>query len=84
MLPGPKRYASPTSRSAAVAFAVNTHRYSSGDAPKKSSTARRALCTSSVVASDVGLFECGLPRTRVLSRSACAATWLRACSPPPV
>ena len=82
--PGANGYASPTSRNAALALAVNTQRYSSRGARRKSQTACRACSTSSDEAAEAGLFECGLPRTRLLSSAACAAIWPSACSPPPV
>ena len=58
---GPNGYASPTSRSAPVAFGVKMQAYSPGGALKWRSTAARARSTSAVDADDVGLTECGLP-----------------------
>ena len=62
--PGRNGYDSPTRLSAPVALGVKIATYSSGDAWKKSSTAARACSTSSVIAAEVGLTECGLPKTR--------------------
>ena len=61
--PGRNGYASPTSRSAPVAFGVKIATYSSGSARKNSSTASRERSTSSVIADEVGLTEWGLPKT---------------------
>ena len=44
----------------------------------------RLRSTISVEARDVGLFECGLPRTLERRSSAWASIWLAACRPPPV
>ncbi len=74
-LPGPNGYDSPTSLSAWLALAVNTTTYSSGDAPKYSSTWCRARSTNSVASREVGLSEWGFPSTRPSSRSA----WRRTC-----
>ena len=68
-------YDSPTSLSAALAFAVKTTVYSSGEAFTNDSTAARARSASSVAAREVGLSECGLPKTP--SRS--SARWARTC-----
>jgi len=67
-------YASPTSRSAPVAFGVKMATYSSGSARKKRSTASRERSTSSVIADDVGLTEWGLPKTLDRSSSRCSAS----------
>ncbi len=56
-------YDSPTSFNAALALAVKMARYSAGSALKKSKMELCALSTSWVAASDVGLDECGLPKT---------------------
>ena len=80
--PGANGYDSPTSRRAALALAVKMQRYSSGGALKNSQHAAAGCArTSSVDASDVGLFECGLPSTLVRSRSAWASIWLVGVQP---
>ena len=71
---GPNGYADATSWIAALVFAVKHTTYSSGSASKKRSTRARASFTSAVLASDVGLSECGLPSTEPRSAVACAAT----------
>jgi hypothetical protein len=76
-------YASPTSRQAPVAFGVKIAAYSSGDAFRYRSTARRADSTSAVDAADVGFSECGLPKTPARRRFSWARTWLSAASPEP-
>ncbi len=73
--PGRNGYASPTSRSAPVAFGVKTQTHSSSAARKKRRTAARACSASSVAAVEVGLSEWGLPRTLVRSSSRCSASW---------
>jgi hypothetical protein len=44
-----------------VALAVKIATYSSGEALKNLSTQARARSTSSVLAAELGLTECGLP-----------------------
>ena len=66
---GPNGYDSPTSLRAAVALAVKITMYSSGDAERKSRTARRAEPAIAVAAREAGLFECGLPRVAAPRRS---------------
>jgi hypothetical protein len=61
--PGANANPSPTSRSAALAFAVKTTSYSAGSAEKKSSVPRRASSMISVLRSDATLCECGFPST---------------------
>ncbi len=70
--PGRNGYASPTRRSAPVAFGVKIVTYSSGEAWKNASTAARARSTSSVIAAEVGLSECGLPKTLSRSSARCS------------
>ena len=77
-------YASPTRRSAPVAFGVKIATYSSGEALKNSSTCARARSASSVLAAEVGLIECGLPRTVLSSSRTCSCSCEAANSPPPV
>lgn len=72
--PGPNGYASPSSFSPPLAFSVKIASYSARSALKNSSTRARAPSTSSVLASDDGLLECGLPNTPASSRSACRRT----------
>ncbi len=62
---------SPTSFSAAEAFAVNTTVYWSGSALKKRNTSRRAFSTMLVAAHEVGFSECGFPRTWRSRKSSC-------------
>jgi hypothetical protein len=66
--------ASPTRRSAPVAFGVKIATYSSGDARKKSSTVARARSTNAVIAAEVGLSECGLPKTFCRKSWRCSAS----------
>jgi len=81
--PGTKGKASATSFSAPEAFGVKIAVYSPA-ALKKSSTAARALSTRSVIALELGLAECGLPKTLLASMSACSRTCEAACRLPPV
>ena len=62
-LPGPKGYDSPTSFSAWLALVVKMTAHSSGDALKNASTRCRTRAIDAVEKEDVGLVECGLPKT---------------------
>ncbi|MEZ5123934.1 MAG: hypothetical protein R2736_20610 [Solirubrobacterales bacterium] len=81
--PGPNGYASPTSRSAPLAFAVKMQVYSTSSAPKKRSTSPRACSASAVDAAEVGLTECGLPKTARRNRLRCSSTCEAAYRLPP-
>jgi hypothetical protein len=65
----------PTSLRAPLELRVKTTSYCAGSALKKSRTRARAASTSSVAARDVGLRECGLPKTPAQRKSA----WARTC-----
>ena len=67
-----------------MAFAVKMHSYSLSGALKKRSTAARACSTSPVAADDVGLAECGLPKTPSRSIRRCSSTCDSAYRLPPV
>ncbi len=72
--PGSNGYDSPTSRSAAVALAVKTTSYSSGEALKNARMLARAASANRVEAADAGLSECGLPKTSRRSRRWCSSS----------
>ena len=74
-LPWSNGYASATRWHAPVALGVKMTAYSSGEAFKKASTARRAEAISSVEAIELGLPEWGLPCQAPLSRRACPSNW---------